>query len=85
MWFTGFGVRVKFYFAWKFAEFVCIASGLGFNGYDPDTNHTKWDLIDNINVFKLEVCSDLYLVLIYIQKNPFENAYEVYKKYQNAF
>ena len=46
--------RIKFYVAWVLADAVNNASGLGFNGFDEHEN-TKWDLISNINIFKLEV------------------------------
>ena len=51
--------RIKFYVAWVLADAVNNASGLGFNGFDENGN-TKWDMVTNINIFKLEVC--LFLV-----------------------
>ena len=46
--------RSKYYLAWVLADAVNNASGLGFNGYDEDDN-PRWDLVTNINIFKLEV------------------------------
>ena len=46
--------RFKYYLAWVLSEVVANASGLGFNGYDEFGN-AKWDLITNVNIFKLEV------------------------------
>ena len=46
--------RVKYYLAWVLADAVNNASGLGFNGYDEHGN-AKWDLVTNVNIFKLEV------------------------------
>ena len=36
-------------------EAVNASSGLGFNGYD-EKGKAKWDLIDNADIFKIEVC-----------------------------
>jgi hypothetical protein len=46
--------RSKYYIAWVLGDAVNNASGLGFNGYDNDDN-PKWDLVTNVNIFKLEV------------------------------
>lgn len=50
--------RSKYYLAWVLSDAVNNASGLGFNGYDEDDN-PKWDLITNINVWKLETCTSM--------------------------
>lgn len=31
------------------------AAGLGFNGYD-DKGNAKWDLLNNVKIYELEVC-----------------------------
>lgn len=45
--------RQKYYFAWKLGESVNASAGLGFNGYD-ERGQTRWDLIDNVDVYKVE-------------------------------
>lgn len=46
--------RMKYFFAWIFADAICNNAGLGFNGYD-ENNKPKWDLISNVDAIKLEV------------------------------
>lgn len=36
-------------------EAVNNAAGLGFNGYD-DKGNAKWDLLNNVKIYELEVC-----------------------------
>ena len=48
------GQRIFFYIAWTFEDLVNNASGFGFNGYD-ELGNPKWDLLTNVNIFKLEV------------------------------
>lgn len=38
-------------------EAVNNAAGLGFNGYD-DKGNAKWDLLNNVKIYELEVCID---------------------------
>ncbi len=54
MWLTAFLQRTIFYFAWSLADCVCVASGLGFNGYDPN-GEPKWDLLTNFDFKNVEV------------------------------
>jgi hypothetical protein len=51
--FTAFNERVLFYLMWTLCDMACIASGLGFNGYD-ENNSAKWDLAISVNIFKFE-------------------------------
>lgn len=53
-------IRSKYYFAWKLAELVNNAAGLGFNGYD-DKGNEKWDLVNNVDIWKLETCGSIKL------------------------
>ncbi len=57
--------RIKFYVGWVLADAVNNACGLGFNGYDENGN-AKWDLVTNINIYKLEVCNIIISKLIKI-------------------
>jgi hypothetical protein len=52
--FTAFNENLSFYFAWTLTDLVCISSGMGFHGYDCD-GKSKWDLLTNFNIFKIEV------------------------------
>jgi len=42
-----FLIRCKYYFGWMLAESACIASGLGFNGYDGQGKE-RWDRMKNV-------------------------------------
>lgn len=50
--------RLKYYFAWMFADAICNNSGLGFNGYTEDGTE-KWDGVSNIDIFKFETGTNL--------------------------
>jgi hypothetical protein len=54
MWLTAFIQRSIYYFAWSMTDCVCVASGLGFNGYDTN-GEPKWDMLMNFDVKKIEV------------------------------
>ena len=54
MWFAAVSARFSYYTAWKLADLVCNASGLGFNGYD-ERGRPKWDLLKNIDILNVEV------------------------------
>jgi lysophospholipid acyltransferase 1/2 len=56
---TAFNHRVKYYVAFLISEAVCVASGFGFNGYDAETGEPKWDLIKNIDIYKLETVKNM--------------------------
>lgn len=45
--------RCQYYYAWLFADGVSNLSGFGFNGFDAD-HKPKWNLISNVNVWKVE-------------------------------
>lgn len=47
--------RFKYYAAWTIAEASCILCGLGYNGYDPKTQKYKWDRVQNISVWGMEM------------------------------
>jgi hypothetical protein len=67
MWFTAFNTRVRFYFAWSFANLICNSSGFGFSGYDAISGKLKWDLLKNFDLKNIEVI----LHLLVVKKNFF--------------
>ncbi|XP_077979141.1 membrane-bound glycerophospholipid O-acyltransferase 2-like [Glandiceps talaboti] len=50
LWLTVIVVQTKYFYVWVWADAICNASGLGFNGYD-DRGEPKWDLVTNVNMF----------------------------------
>ncbi len=57
MYLTVFLHGLVFLFAWSLADCVCVASGLGFNGYDSN-DKPKWDLLKNFDFKKIQVNFD---------------------------
>ena len=53
--------KAKFYLTWTLADAVNNASGFGFNGYDSN-GATKWNLIKNIKIRKLEVNGNIFIL-----------------------
>ncbi|XP_065844080.1 lysophospholipid acyltransferase 2-like [Oscarella lobularis] len=45
--------RFRFYFAWTIADSIANAAGLGFNGFDENSNE-KWNLITNTDILGTE-------------------------------
>jgi hypothetical protein len=56
---TGVLKRCQYYYAWVFADAVSNLSGFGFNGYD-ENKKPKWNLISNVDAWKVEVSSKKY-------------------------
>lgn len=50
----GLGFRCKYYFLWYLVDSINNSCGLGFRGYDQ-VGQAKWDLVTNIDVFKIEL------------------------------
>ncbi|XP_044757629.1 lysophospholipid acyltransferase 2 isoform X3 [Coccinella septempunctata] len=50
--------RLKYYFAWMFADAICNNSGLGFNGY-TENGKEKWDGVSNVDIFAFETGTNL--------------------------
>ncbi|KAK9884428.1 hypothetical protein WA026_007275 [Henosepilachna vigintioctopunctata] len=50
--------RLKYYFAWIFADAICNSSGLGFSGYN-EKGEAKWDAMSNIEIVKFETGTNL--------------------------
>ncbi|CAR28116.1 ZYRO0D14212p [Zygosaccharomyces rouxii] len=53
--FLGLTYRFKYYAAWTIAEASCILCGLGYNGYDSKTQKTKWNRVQNISIWGMEM------------------------------
>ncbi|KAL2828289.1 MBOAT, membrane-bound O-acyltransferase family-domain-containing protein [Aspergillus cavernicola] len=50
----GLTIRTKYYGVWTLAEGSCILSGMGYNGFDPNTGKVFWNRLENIDPWKLE-------------------------------
>jgi|TARA_B110000305_G_scaffold144335_1_gene160503 lysophospholipid acyltransferase len=50
----GQGSRGKYFFCWVWAEAACVASGVGFGGYDETTKKPKWDVATNVKPMGVE-------------------------------
>lgn len=47
--------RFQYYTAWCITDGAMIASGLGFDGYDPVTKQAKFDRIISIDISEVEL------------------------------
>ncbi|ESN94562.1 hypothetical protein HELRODRAFT_121109, partial [Helobdella robusta] len=54
--------RFKYYVAWKLAEAINVAAGLGFGGVDQ-FGRQRWDFMDNVSVFKVEFATSIRTLL----------------------
>lgn len=59
VWIALLAVRFKYYFGWKIAEGAACMSGLGYNGVDKATGASRWDRLENINVWAYETSQSL--------------------------
>ena len=50
----GQGSRGKYFFCWVWAEAACVASGVGFGGYDEKTREPRWDVATNVKPMGVE-------------------------------
>lgn len=55
MYFLGMSFRFKYYAAWTIAEASCILCGLGYNGFDKKTQTIKWNRVQNIDIWHVEM------------------------------
>lgn len=60
--FSTTAARFKYYFAWKWGETICNASGLGFAGYKDDGKQ-DWDLVSVLNIWKVETSPNFKILL----------------------
>lgn len=62
LWISVTVARFKYYFAWYLAEEACISSGLGFSSSSTKEN-PKWDALNNVNVLRTELNTNLVDVI----------------------
>lgn len=55
---VGLVARFKYYAAWTIAEASCISCGLGYNGYDTKTQKIKWNRVQNIDIWNVEMAQN---------------------------
>ncbi|ETN45610.1 uncharacterized protein HMPREF1541_09442 [Cyphellophora europaea CBS 101466] len=58
LWALGIATRTKYYAVWTLTEGACILSGLGYNGMSPSTNTPRWDRLENVNPFGIELAQN---------------------------
>lgn len=62
-WILGFTFRLKYYTIWTIAEGACILSGIGYNGYDAETDSFKWNRVQNIDPWTFETGQNVHACL----------------------
>ncbi|ABN67625.2 predicted protein [Scheffersomyces stipitis CBS 6054] len=63
LWILGFTHRLKYYTIWLIAEGACILCGIGYNGYDAETDTFKWDRVQNIDPWAFETGQNVHTCL----------------------
>ena len=57
--------RFLYYTSWCIIDGAIIASGLGYNGKDPETGEHRFDRILNVNILGVELGnSPTYMILV---------------------
>lgn len=56
----GLATRLKYYGVWSLTEGACIMSGLGYNGFDPQSGKVFWNRLENVNPYSLETAQNSY-------------------------
>ncbi|EEP78252.1 conserved hypothetical protein [Uncinocarpus reesii 1704] len=54
----GLTARFKYYGVWTLTEGACILSGMGYNGFDPQTGKAHWNKLENVNPWGLETAQN---------------------------
>ncbi|EEQ90171.1 hypothetical protein RJZ56_003066 [Blastomyces dermatitidis] len=65
----GFTSRLKYYGVWSLTEGACILSGMGYNGFDPNTGKVSWNRLENVNPKGLETAQSPHAYLSNWNKN----------------
>ncbi|EDN04600.1 MBOAT family protein [Histoplasma capsulatum] len=65
----GFTSRLKYYGVWSLTEGACILSGMGYNGFDPNTGKVSWNRLENVNPKDLETAPNPHTYLSSWNKN----------------
>lgn len=63
LWVLGLTYRLKYYTIWLIAEGACILCGIGYNGYDAETDLFKWDRVQNIDPLAFETGQNVHTCL----------------------
>lgn len=63
LWVLGFSHRLKYYAIWLIAEGSCILCGIGYNGYDAETDSFKWNRVQNIDPYSFETGQNVHICL----------------------
>lgn len=63
LWALGLNHRLKYYTIWLIAEGACILCGIGYNGYDKQTDTFKWNRVQNIDPWKFETGQNVHACL----------------------
>lgn len=63
LWAMSFNYRLKYYAIWSIAEGACITCGIGYNGYDPETDTFKWNRVQNIDPIAFETGQNVHVCL----------------------
>lgn len=63
LWVLGLFHRLRYYTIWLIAEGACILCGIGYNGYDPETEDFKWNRVQNIDPYAFETGQNVHACL----------------------
>lgn len=63
LWVLGLTYRLKYYTIWLIAEGACILCGIGYNGYDAETDLFRWDRVQNIDPLAFETGQNVHTCL----------------------
>lgn len=55
--------RLKYYLIWQIAEGSCILCGIGYNGYNPETDSFSWNRVQNIDPYAFETGQNMHAIL----------------------
>ncbi|KAJ3430752.1 porcupine [Anaeramoeba flamelloides] len=58
---SGIGQRLKYYHGMTMSQGSTIVSGYGLNGVDPETGKIKWDKNKNVDPYKCEIITTVFL------------------------
>lgn len=62
-WVLGLAHRLKYYTIWLIAEGACILCGIGYNGYDAETDSFRWNRVQNIDPWAFETGQNVHTCL----------------------
>ena len=59
LWCAVYGIRCRFYFAWKVSEAAAVFAGFGFEGFDSSGKAMGWRNAQNVDIIALETAPSL--------------------------